>query len=810
MPHLTGKRPDAHPATGGDFILVQILFTCCLRQSFTPAWLLAALLGATVLPLTAQDRPLDVLTNAQQVLDLGIEGARRAPHPVRLRAVVTYPAIRRPWFYAQDGTAGILVVCTNESRQPAAGQLVEVTGTAGPGLQAPHIFHADYRVLGTASLPVPLHADPSRLAVGEAFGQWVSLQGNVVDYLLHPDQLSLLLQEAEHHFVVNIRLTKPMTAPTNWLGARVEAQGVCWTEARADGVPMSFRLHTPGTNTIKVLKEGPSDLFALPLRSISSLASQSGVRAQRVRIAGCVTLLQPGELLFLRDDTGAIQARLLKPISAPVYLFSVNADTLFKNLPANVAPESFARPRPFIEPLQPGDRVEVVGTPSASGLGLILADAEYRRLGPGAKPAAIAASEGDFFRTLHEDDLVTWRGRLIDRETHRLLGKVEDALVLRDGEATVRVLVAGETNRALPSLPMNSLLQVTGVCASVADEWKMFPTFRLLLRSPEDVRVVARPPAWESWNMGRILLICGILGIGSLAWIGFLRHQVTRRTGELALSNTRLLAEIEERARAQTELSRTLATEKELNQLKSQFVSLVSHEFRTPLGVILASADLLSNYLETLTPEERAEQVADIKQSTRHMADLMEDVLVLGRVESGKMGYHPHAFYLLDFCQRLIDEMLSATNRRCPLPLAAEGIAAPARGDETLLRHIFHNLLANGVKYSTAGEPVQFHVGRMGEDAVFTISDQGIGISSEDQKYIFEAFYRGKNVGDRPGSGLGLVVVKRCVELHSGTIQLQSAVGVGTTVVVRLPLFHPAGQTELLHRHPSDPSPQIL
>ncbi|HEY3861043.1 MAG TPA: HAMP domain-containing sensor histidine kinase [Verrucomicrobiae bacterium] len=297
-----------------------------------------------------------------------------------------------------------------------------------------------------------------------------------------------------------------------------------------------------------------------------------------------------------------------------------------------------------------------------------------------------------------------------------------------------------------------------------------------MLRGPEDLRILSQPPPWDSWQVGRLLILGGVLGIGALAWIGLLRRRVARRTSELALSNTRLRTEVEERKRAQADLSRTLAAEKELNQLKSQFVSMVSHEFRTPLGVILASADLLSDYLDTLSPEERAEQVADIKQSTRHMAALMEDVLLLGRVESGRMGYHPHAFDLPDFCRRIIDEMLSATSRRCPLEFIENGIDAPARGDETLLRHIFHNLLANGVKYSSPGQPVRLSVEREGDNAVFHVCDHGIGISAEDQKFVL----------------------------------LQSTPGEGTTVTVRVPLFRAAGQTELFHHAPAAPAPQIL
>ena len=781
-----------------------------LASALTQA-MIAVIVCATVAPLAAQETaPLELFTNAQQVLALGNDGAVREPHPVRIRAVVTYPVIRRPWFYVQDGTAGILVVCTNLPHPPSAGELVEVMGHAGPGLQSPHIFDAQYVVLGKAQLPAPRRMDPARLVIGEGFGQWVDVEGNVLDYFLHPDQVSLLLQEGENHFVVNFSLAGPMVVPADWLGARVEVQGVCWTAARADGMPVGFRIHSPGTNTLSILRPGPTNLFNLPLRTVSSLSSQLGARDHRVRISGTVTLLLPDQSLFLRDETGAIQARLLKPISTPAYLESVNSDTLLKNLPPNVTRASFARARPYIVPLEPGDRVEVVGTPSASGIGLLLADAEYRRLGSGAAPIPASVTARDFLIGLHEGDLVKWQGQLIDRETHRTPEGIEDLLVLRDRDMTVRAHFTSKQANSLPVLPRNALLQVTGVCSSEPGEWKPKLASRLLLRGPQDVSVLAQPPPWESWQVGKILLIGGALGIAALAWIGFLRHRVTRRTAELAHSNTRLLAEIEERKRAESDLSRALSAEKELSLLKSRFVSMVSHEFRTPLGVILASADLLSDYLDSLTPEERSEQLADIKQSTRHMAALMEDVLLLGRMESGRMGYHPQDLELPDFCRRLIDEILSATSHRCPIEFAENGISAEARGDETLLRHIFHNLLANGVKYSAPGQPVCLRVERAGEEAIFTVSDQGIGISIEDQKHIFEAFYRGKNVGDRPGSGLGLVVVKRCVELHGGVILLESVQAKGTTVTVRVPLFRPAGQTDVLYRVPTTLAHQII
>src|SRR5260370_39407138 len=136
-----------------------------------PRLLITVVLGAAVAPLAAQPTaPLALLTNAQQVLALGIPGARQAPHPVRLRGVVTWPVLRRPWFYVQDATAGILVVCTNSARRPSGGQLLAVVGRAGLGLQAPLLYDASYTVIGAAPLPAPPRAAPSRLPMAEELG----------------------------------------------------------------------------------------------------------------------------------------------------------------------------------------------------------------------------------------------------------------------------------------------------------------------------------------------------------------------------------------------------------------------------------------------------------------------------------------------------------------------------------------------------------------------------------------------------------------------------------------------------------------
>jgi PAS domain S-box-containing protein len=246
--------------------------------------------------------------------------------------------------------------------------------------------------------------------------------------------------------------------------------------------------------------------------------------------------------------------------------------------------------------------------------------------------------------------------------------------------------------------------------------------------------------------------------------------------------------DVTERKQAEAELLRTLAREKELGQLRSKFVAMVSHEFRTPLGIIQSSAEILEDYLEQLEPSERQDHLRSIRHNTRRMGVLMEDVLLLGSLEAGRMEFKPGPLDLRTFVRSLVDEVLSATNRRCPIELSLSEMPAEIQADGRLLRHIFTNLLTNAVKYSDAGRAVRFAIGRVGAEIVCAICDQGIGIPEADREWLFNAFHRGHNVDDRPGTGLGLVIVKRCVDLHGGKINVESKVGEGTAVRVRLPM----------------------
>lgn len=250
-----------------------------------------------------------------------------------------------------------------------------------------------------------------------------------------------------------------------------------------------------------------------------------------------------------------------------------------------------------------------------------------------------------------------------------------------------------------------------------------------------------------------------------------------------------VIDDISERKQAEAELRRALERERELSQLKSRFVSMVSHEFRTPLGVIQSSAEILHDYLDQLAPAERQEHLQSIAKNTRRMAGLMEEVLVLGRLDSGKLDFQPAPLDWEALCRRIAEDVAAATDHRCPVDLHTEAFPGEALADERLVRHILTNLLMNAVKYSEPGSRVECSVVGTGTDAVMTVRDRGVGIPAADQPLLFTAFHRGSNVGQRSGTGLGLVIVQRCVELHGGRIGIESVEGQGTTVTVKLPVF---------------------
>ena len=244
-------------------------------------------------------------------------------------------------------------------------------------------------------------------------------------------------------------------------------------------------------------------------------------------------------------------------------------------------------------------------------------------------------------------------------------------------------------------------------------------------------------------------------------------------------------ADITERQQAEEELLRALARERELSQLKSRFVATISHEFRTPLSVVLASADILERYFDRLEPDQRREHLKDIQESALGMARQMENVLAFGRLEANRLQFNPSPTDLIAFCTNLIQQTQTATDRRAPIHLSYPSTFPIVPVDAALMGHALSNLLSNAVKYSSPGTRVDCHLEVDGPWIAVRVRDRGIGIPPQDIPHLFMPFQRGSNVAGVAGTGMGLTIVKRCVELHQGEIQIDSSEGQGTTVTVR-------------------------
>ncbi len=248
--------------------------------------------------------------------------------------------------------------------------------------------------------------------------------------------------------------------------------------------------------------------------------------------------------------------------------------------------------------------------------------------------------------------------------------------------------------------------------------------------------------------------------------------------------------DITERRRAEIEMQRALDKEKELSELKSRFISIASHEFRTPLTTILSSAELLEHYSHRWTDAKKLEYLKRIQTAVRHMVDLINDVLVVGKSDAGKQAFEPEPLDLIGFCGSIINEIQPDSSHPQPIVFHVRGDCANAVMDERLLRHILSNLLSNAVKYSPPDMSIEFSLhGRDGQ-VTFEISDHGIGIPPDDLAHLYDTFHRASNVGNVPGTGLGMTIVKRSVDLHRGMIDVRSRVGEnsGTTFTVTLPL----------------------
>lgn len=281
-----------------------------------------------------------------------------------------------------------------------------------------------------------------------------------------------------------------------------------------------------------------------------------------------------------------------------------------------------------------------------------------------------------------------------------------------------------------------------------------------------------------------------------------LEERVEMRTEELAnavnqllKTNKNLEREIRERKAAEkvimeneAKLREALQREKELSELKSRFVSMASHEFRTPLSTILSSADLIEAYIDSVQQNKREKHTKRIKSAVANLTGILNDFLSLSKLEEGKIAASPVLFSLQEFCHELTEEVQGLLKSGQQIQHVIPTELLQLYLDKKLLKNILLNLISNAIKYSDVNQLITCEIRQDGQELYIRITDQGIGIPEEEQQHLFTRFFRAHNVENIQGTGLGLNIVKRYVDLMHGTIQFESKLGQGSTFIVNLPL----------------------
>ena len=723
------------------------------------------------------------MTSVEEIKALGSAQAEQERRPVLLKAFVIGTSHSTPDAYLQEDGESILADYRLTGTLPLPNSEVEITGItrgARPNQRPdePRIEITSMRVLNEKVAPPPIIAKLEEVVRCQYARRWVEIEGTVLQIRRAGNDLQVILAGDIGWMVFNFRGLTPPEMPLHWLNARLRVRGMNLDKPDLIGTTLT----TYDLMNIDVVTPGHEDCFQVPAGNASNLLMSNARSGNRVRLTATVlhtAQTPPESWIWLRDDAGTP--------------FFANFILPWKPDPLEPQFTSPTVPNPV---LRAGDLVEIVGSPLAdpAGLGFWLRYCEARIVRSGGNSDPLPIDGAGIADGLHRHNLVTFKGRAISQTSATLqAARRVEAVRLRCGEKEVEAYLETPDGGHLVNFSTDDLIEVTGLVSGDGGG----PKGRLMLRSASDIRSLGTAPEVIRAAHLRNLIIAGGGGLLALGVIFMMRRRLRRErflSNEIRVLNASLEIRVKERTmeleQARADLHEALKEEREVGELKSRFVSSVSHEFRTPLGVIMSATDLLSRYRDRLPAERIGEHLQEIRHATRQMSGMMEDILLLGRAEAGRVDIKPQAVDLPELCTRLADETKSAAAQSGRTIITSEPLPGLAQIDEMLFRHIFGNLLHNAIKYSPEGSEVNVHIRAEGSKTVITITDHGIGIPLEDQPKLFEPFARADNVGHLPGTGLGLVVVKRCAELHGGGVNFTSQPGEGTTFTITLPVWN--------------------
>jgi signal transduction histidine kinase len=715
-------------------------------------------------PATASLPPAGTLGLTAQVLELAPEDAARG-RPVGLTGIVTWSHKNEPFFFIEDSSGGVRVLRDSPSLDvPEPGRNVEVLGVTDMGPFAPFVRASRIHRISDLIVPEATPVSLEHALTGVEEDNWVEMRGFVRRVRQQEGWENLEVVTPTGDFFAVLPAGTDVSA---LLGAVIRARGVCTADTNGQRKLTRIRLWVPSADYIQVEEKPQKDPFDVPARSLSSLGQFNSAQSfnRLLLVSGVVLYQSPGRFTYIEDGGRSL------------LLFSEDKELL-----------------------QPGDRIEAAGLLERLGGRVTLREAIYRKTGHGEQPRPTSIAVDFMPSTDFDGRLVNVEGTLID---YSEIGDQFHLTLQNEKVIFNAFLDRTATPKISPAFTSGSFLSLTGVYEVKYDEFGQSSAYQIDLRTPGDIAVLRR----SSWlTRERILAFTCALGLGFIlftTWVAALKRQVSKQTRQIQETLRQSDRANRELVRLEHDVRILSERRRELLEIQRELVSMVSHEFRTPLTTIQGAQFLLEKLLTepaglSRSVAENVEKWLKLQASgLKTLNNLVDQVLVLNRIDhmTGEASLKQLSPVIV------LEETVAQFNDSMDSPRVVLHNEVPigftASMDSRLVKAAAENLISNSLKYSELDKLVQLRVYTEPDGWAVEVVDQGMGIPQEDQAKLFQPFFRASNVATVPGTGLGLTIVKRAVDFHTGRVEFESRKNAGTSFRLYFPLLPKLSGVEL-------------